>query len=493
MKEKGSKILVKPKPDFCIEGSRNYIQKLIVFKFQKKNYMVIARSSGLIQLYEDSSSSIFNKTLPQLKNKNTKNYKLFKEWKNSNTGYLDEIVSIGFVNNRYLYSCSSDGKLIFRDLVNDDADESYKVYMIDGPNSCIYLQAVSDGVMKLFSAGKNNELKVYNIELRHGTPNLLASINEDIQILSSELRSTINLTYDQPVEQSRSLRRSYNNLNLRNSLQNRHKLNPTFISCSRQEDYIYKASPLDIITNWIVSVCYIGSTNEGSELIICGTQFGKLLVYDIKNSKFPIKVIHLSQFPIDNLQTFHDKRYLIYTDTMSKVGIIDINSFEIINFYDNLDFGPVMALKLLINDGLFKVSKFNNRVSKFDPIYLIATTIDQRLIVYKLYDDNNVEMKLNVQIDTLVPSVEIMDSNPYFVVKSLFDNETCSKTKNFNLTDFSNNLSEYPIKKRRLTSPIITLPLDSGYKLKNILTSDNVNSYLHEKHDTQFKDGMMSS
>lgn len=44
--------------------------------------------------------------------------------------HTDMIVALDVLNNQYLYSCSRDGKLIIRDLINDDADKSYEVFML---------------------------------------------------------------------------------------------------------------------------------------------------------------------------------------------------------------------------------------------------------------------------------------------------------------------------------------------------------------------------
>lgn len=450
-----SLVIVKEKAEFCQEGKKNYIQKIIVFKFQKKNYMAIARSSGLIQLYEDHVDQGTKVTNRQ------KNYKLFKEWKNSNNRSNDEIIAIGFINDQYLFSCSSEGKLIFRDLINDDADESYKVYLIEGPVATVQLLVITNDKFKVISAGKNNELKIYEVELSISSPNLLDSINQDIQILSSELRSTINLTYEPP-DGRRLFRRASTGLNLRGAMPSRQKLCPKFISCSRQEDFIYKASPNDIITNWIISTCYLGEIQPGSTMVACGGQFGNLAIYDIKQGVYPVRTFHLSQFPINNLIPFNNNRYLLYSDTVSKIGIIDLQSFEIVNFYDNLKFGPMMNIKFVINNDLKKVSK-SNHVSKFDPIYLISSTIDKRLIMYKLFDDNTTEVKIDVQLDIIIPSIEILDNNPYIALTNLFsrpthDAEEVEEEYLFGHDGFSRKPVSSWSKKRRISSPIKFFP-----------------------------------
>lgn len=460
-------IIIKQKPDFCTDGSKNFIQKILVFRFQEKSYIAIARPSGLIQLYEDRIWDIdapngYNytpRTHETVSKRRQKDYKLFKEWKNSNNSFQDEVVSLGFINDQYLYSCSVEGKLILRDLINDDADESYKVYIIQGPVSTVELRLIDKFKIKIISGGKNNELKIYEAELNHSSPNLLASINEDIRILSSELRSTINLTYETP-EPSRSLRRAPNlrNTNVINEASlgisgsiPRLQLIPVFISLSRTQDYIYKAS-YNVITNWIVSICYID--NIGNELVACGSQFGNLVIYDTNHDDYPLKTLHLSQFPIISLTCFNNNRYLLYSDTMSKVGIVDINSFEVVNFYDQLKFGPVMSMKLVTNiDSSSKLSKFN-RVSKFDPIFLIASTIDKKLLIYKLNDNNSAELKLNIQTDSLIPSIEILDHSPYIALMKVFndfDKDFVNEKETSDVADTVHCSPSNSHKKRRLT------------------------------------------
>lgn len=466
-------VVAKQKAEFCQEGKKNYIQKIIVFKFQKKNYMAIARSSGLIQLYEDNVEP----------GTRQKNYKLFKEWKNSNNRYNDEIIAIGFINDQYLFSCSSEGKLIFRDLINDDADESYKVYLIESPVATVELMVITDDKFRVLSAGKNNELKIYEVELSISSPNLLDSINQDIQILSSELRSTINLTYEPP-DRRRLIRRVSNNLNLRGSFHSRQKLSPKFISCSKQEDFIYKASPGDVITNWIISICYLGESEPNSSIVACGSQFGNLSIYDIKKGVYPIRVLHLSQFPINKLIPFNNNRYLLYSDTVSKVGIVDLQSFEIVNFYDNLKFGPTMNIQFAISNNGGKVSKFN-RISKFDPIYLISSTIDKRLIIYALHDDNTTAIKLEAQLDILIPSVALLDNEPYDALKRLFNDSVYGSEETedqylFGCDGFSRKPS-HCLKKRRYSSPIKCFSLLAGGKFEPQVEKDQDGLNVHNE------------
>lgn len=384
VKKCGEGVVAKQKADFCVEGRKDYIQKVLTFTFKHINCMAIARSTGLIQLYEDNCPD---------QNLKKKNFVLSKEWKKSNNG-VDEIVNLGFFDNRYLYSCLSGGKLVFRDLVNDDADESYKVYMIDGPVSTVFVLSVSRDRVKVIATGKNNELKVYEVELLHSVPNLLALINEDIQTLSNGLRGTIFLPDHVGARELLWIP------NLRSLL--RLKLVPKFTSLSRTEDYIYKASPFEVLVSWFVSVCEL----KQRSMVACGSQFGNLVFYNISKDKYPIKVLHLSQFPINTLMPFG--RYLIYTDTMSKVGVIDLDTFEIVNFYDGLEFGPTMSMRVVVSPSVGYVR------GRFFPVYLMASTLDGRIVIYELQDNNEVSTKLNVQLDTLVPDLDILDYGSHY-------------------------------------------------------------------------------
>lgn len=403
LKKLNDKLDFKYKNEFCIDSRDNYIQQMLLFKFQGKLYLALARKAGLIQLYENTVNRRCG---------GQRSFKLYKEWKHSNMNPLDSMVAIGFFKDQYLYSCSSEGKLIFRDLINDDADESYKVYLIHKPVSCVEIKSVSGNNILVVASGKNNELKLYNVEMKDNEYEMMNHLHNVFRVPAEESGSgsSIDLNYD-PVDIGRpilQLRRRSATLNLRSTMNERqiHTLMPYWMSSSSREDYIYYTSPVDIISNWIVSICVM---LHDSNVILCGTQFGNLLLYNIDVDTNPLKVMKLSQFSIVNLTLFDDDQFLLYTDSMSKAGVIKLSNFKITNQYENLKIGPMSSCKVVVNKHSY-IRRFNQNgcISNFDPVYLICTTIDRRLIIYKLFDDDSYQMVFNLQTNSLIPAINIL-------------------------------------------------------------------------------------
>lgn len=407
------KIDFKYKNEFCIEGKGNYIQQMMLFRFQGRLYLVLGRKSGLIQLYEN--------TLDENNGKG-RSYKLYKEWKHSNMNAQDYMVGLGFVNDQYLYSCSSEGKLIFRDLINDDADESYRIYLIHKPISCIEVKVASDNKLIAVCSGKNNELKIYEIENKHDQVDEFTKTLDHFFLIPLA-DSDISLSYDlvdleRPMLQ---LQRRSTSLNLRSSLNERqiHTLMPVWMSSLTQQDYVYHTSPMDSISNWIVSICLLPLD---SGMIICGTQFGSVIVYDIDKDTIPRQTLQLSQFSITTLKLFSNGKYLLWTDSMSKAGVIKMSNLKTTNQYNHLKIGPMSSCKVIVND-VIPSRKLNEQssLSNFEPIYLMCSTIDKRLAIYKLYDDNSYEMIFNLQTNTLIPAINILTNgkNEYAIMDQL--------------------------------------------------------------------------
>ena len=442
---------VKLKNEFCRDSKANYIQKIITFKFQHKLYLAISRKSGLIQLYEKC----------QDKRSGQKYYQLFKEWKNSNFNNQDQTIALGFFHQQYLYSCSNEGKLILRDLVNDDADESYKVYVIHGPVADIqFYMGLSSDRITVASAGKNCELKLYEIN---------SSLMKQVVFQHSGVRSAFELS-NADTSSLRPIRRSFTGLNLNGSLgdslqmsqptqiPSNRSLSPTisppssyersmcgltpFWNASTNVDmFEYNALPTETISSWIVSICMM------NDYIFCGTQFGKLLVYEIYDETIPKETLQLSHFPITNLTRLGNSSYVLYTDSMSKVGIIDTVKFEVVKFYDNLKIGPLVFCKFITSPSIKRSKRKARNWLYFDPIYVLATTIDKSFTIYKLYDDNTYENLINTKlVDSLIPSICVMGNNEYGSFHSVFGSST-----SYAVDAELESQQEY--KKRKLVSP----------------------------------------
>lgn len=269
-------------------------------------------------------------------------YQLFKEWKNSGIGENDEIMSIGFIDNRYLYSCSIQGKLIIRDLINDDANQSYKVYFVANPISAIEIALVDHHFVFAIS-GYNNSLKWYSVNSRN-----------ELQCLT------------------------FANLLKSTSL-----------------------SPLWTVddSDFIILIKFVRN------FIFCGTKFGKLLVYN-KDTHAKVFSLKLSQFQLD-LFVFGD--YVVYCDSVSKIGIINSETFEIVSTFSKLKLGPVSDIQFFWN-------------SIADPIYFVVTTLDKHLRIFKLENQTSELIVELPKMNSAIPSFCVLSNYQYHLFDKVFGN-----------------------------------------------------------------------
>lgn len=350
----------------------------------------MAKNSGLVQLYQSCGTV----------------HQLYKEWKNSNMNSQDLIVCIGILNNQYLYTCSREGKLVIRDLVNDDANESYKVYLINKPVSEVKL-AINGRRILILSAGKNNDLKLYEID------SLNSESTGPFIIHDSSIRLTI-----------RPLGRTFTSLSLSRSGDRQVTvLCPLWSAIT--EKFVYTALPLESVSQWVSSICQVGSE------VVCGTQFGEILIYDLKGGFAPIKTIDFSHFAITHLTPISGG--VVFCDSMSSVGII--RNGEVTKRYDGLLIGPTSTMKFMTKgDG---------------PIYLLCTTIVGLLVIYKLLSDGESDLLLNIKMSAL-GVLDISNDNEYEAIHEVFgyDYEVEGKRG----IEGENHLSWLSISKRRRTS-----------------------------------------
>jgi hypothetical protein len=271
-------------------------------------------------------------------------YQLLKEWKNSGIGENDEIIAIGFIDNRYLYSCSIQGKLIIRDLVNDDANQSYKVYFVANPISAIEISLVDDHFVFAIS-GYNNNLKWYRVN----SQNELRCLT-----LANLLKST-------------------------------------------------SLSPLWTVQHgdFIILIKFV------RDLIFCGTKFGKLLVYN-KHTHEKVFSQRLSQFQLD-LFVFADANgeYVVYCDSVSKIGIINSETFDVVLTFSKLKLGPVSDIQF-----------FWNSIS--DPIYVVVTTLDRHLRIIRLQNHTSDMIVELPKMNSIIPSFCILSNYQYHMFDKVF-------------------------------------------------------------------------
>lgn len=117
---------------------------------------------------------------------------------------------------------------------------------------------------------------------------------------------------------------------------------------------------------------------------------------------------------------------------MSKIGVIDVETMKVVNFYDYLKFGPNMACRIFTSPAPVGRIPRGSGVSRFLPIYVVATTIDGNILVYKLHDTNEKELKLFINQAGIVPDLEILEADSYTALDAVFvapDTAACMSKK----------------------------------------------------------------
>lgn len=467
-----------PKAQFLSEGWEHFIQKIVSFQLQGKTYLALARRSGLVQLYEDVASSRAT-ALPSPPagariSRGGRQYKLYKDWKHANINSADAIVLLGFLDDRFLYSCSHEGKLVFRDLINDDADESYLVYLLQSPVRCFAISATkaAGDSFNVACADGGGAVKVFKVVMHHGSRGHVATtgtIDSDVQsdddrldgdpVVDSDEDEAVLLTYHLGLSIA-----EYSRLNRQHPYPNRLPTDPTalpfqaFTSLPYSHHYprysnairrritsfnlqaisshlmmvhhnerkvralvpIWTSrlgkdcqpSVVQKALNWFISLTFVPSDPE---VIICGTQFGELLVFNVTKLKLPIKRRTLSQFGINKIEVFdnHNCQYIAYTDTMAKVGIINLHSMEEVNRYDGIMMGPISASLFVYAPESMSQAHDRRKLHKlsasstFEPLIFITSSINKKLLVYKLFNNNTKNLIAETTIGSLVQEISL--------------------------------------------------------------------------------------
>lgn len=400
VKSNGELPVVKLKSEFCAAGRSNCVQKILSFLILNKCYFVVARSSGLVQLYERQKTKTPTIAL-----------KLVKEWKNSTVAPNDPVVAVGCFRNQFMYTCSNAGKLVIRDLINDDADDSVKTYLIDAPVSCMLVSTCDHNMRVLVAAGgRNNELKLYDLDFAAPSRTYYNRMCTVGFLRSNHL---VRLSSAQP-DYRNTLRRSY--VQRFSSYTDCSRVSPVMTAASTDE---YPYGTLLLMANWILSTAFL--SRRLRRMVCSGTQFGDLLIYDATEpfcSEQAKVVLHLSQFPINLLYVFPGGRLLLYTDTVSKVGVIDVETFEVLSFYDYLKIGPSVSSRVYASPNCLENG------AHFDPFYLLASTVNGDLVIYRLLEHNHSELKLAVHECGVVPNFELTDADAYQALEDVFGDKS---------------------------------------------------------------------
>ncbi|CAN3373976.1 hypothetical protein DIURU_005763 [Diutina rugosa] len=360
-------------PPQIASAPAHHVTRLLVGNTPQGQWLAVVRAHGLIQLYQ----------------RQIDDYVLYKEWKNATVKPSDNIVAVGFVAARFLYSCSADGKFVVRDLVNDDADESCRVYHVSGPVSAVDV-AYSDAgrSFTVATAGKHNELSVYTIESTPAPAPDTAKHNfNGAARLDWDSYHHINLS---SVDLPRGRWRRSSGSALASNL-----LIARWHASTSPKDYLYTCSPHDTLSCWISSVVMVGGGT-----VACGTQMGELVVYNHSGSlRTPTHRVKLSSFglevkPAANHAPPTDLVY--FTDGMALAGVIDISRMEIIQKFDisSVFSGPIVDWHVY------------RGVHRNQPWFMVASAMDNTVAVLSFTIHSKLpQVKWQVGCDTTVPSV----------------------------------------------------------------------------------------
>lgn len=397
----GDKLSIKLQNDFGASSLTQSVQKIFCFTILNHSFFAIART-GLVQLFERQKASEL-----------TLAYKLVREWKNSTASRKDRIVTIGSFRNQYMYTCSNEGKLVIRDLINDDADESVKVYLLEGPISCVAVAATTCTTRVLIGAGgRSNDLKLYDLDFGAALPSN-ASRLFSVEIPGASINSMVRFANE--IAEMPPLRRTL--YQYFSTLSDWKRLTPVFTMSPGPE--LVRAPS---VVNWILSVCF--AEHAGHRIVFAGTQYGGLVVYGAErpfSHKNERQSFQLSQFPISMLHVFSHGRYVVYVDAMSKVGVIDVASMAVVNFYDYLRLGPSMACRVCTAPTPAGKVPRHSTVARFLPFYVLATTIDGNIVIYRLHDTNEREIKLFMNQAGVIPDLEILEADSYSALEAVFE------------------------------------------------------------------------
>lgn len=354
--------------EFCVEGPHSAVQKILRFEFRKRSYLALARKNGFVQLFESGRR---NQANPVTKI----SFKLFKEWKNACVSTLDSIVMLGVAHGRFLYSCSTEGKLIFRDLLNDDSDTSNRIFLVQKPVSAVEVRDAEPGVVQVVCAGKGNPVKKYCVDLNRG--------HQDHGVRRSDICCNII---------------GHGGTNWWNGGGD--------TSTGSDWSYAVPTWSVEGVDDWIISTVSVEKT------VICGTQNGTVLLFKDGASEVGHRV-NLSHFPIRDLAVHG--LYVVCHDSMSKVFLLDQN-LAILRVYDGLKIGPVSSCKYVFDDLAFDRRRKVATLVGSDTLqmFVVTTNLENRMVIYKL--EATAEMVLNMELHSGAPCFDILGHGSNFAL-----------------------------------------------------------------------------
>lgn len=354
---------------------------------------MIAHAGGLVRLFSRSKRRT-------LGDKRIHRYKLLREYRNTLSSARDELVAIGCVK-QYLYTCSYRGRLIFRDLIHDDSEAGTLVHMIAGPVSLVkvFEQTISSR-LALAAAGPNNHLKLYCIHPTGRSESELAA-HFRFPTKCVEIDNISGATREPNSSQPRA---TNNNISSsQDPIPRRVLANPackpltlhhfwTAPQCDHQHSY--HGSFSHCMYCWQASFCMHGAK------IVCGTQFGQLIMYDF-SSPTKREQLQVSRFPIIIAGRLSHEHLFVYSDGISKVGVVAFETFQEVCTFTDLNLGPATDIKVVRGPQVLPRSE-----PKFASFYVVASRHDGHIVQYILHPNGDYVLLS----DTLIagPTISVM-------------------------------------------------------------------------------------
>ncbi|EGV62402.1 hypothetical protein PSN45_001141 [Yamadazyma tenuis] len=300
-------------------------------QLEHQDHLVVLRVSGAVQLHKFYPAH--------------NQYQIIKEWRNGVMHANDKIVDMGIIRQTYLYTCSGEGVFVIRDLVNDDDDHRCKECKLSGPVTSIKVSEAKEN-FRVAVGSKDMGVRLYQI-----------SFDKDYLVDDTIASKMYNLHQNSNVV---SMNRVRYLLRRRSESASKEKLVPQW------------QTPAFFETYWVVSLEF------WRHYVICGTQFGFIVVYDSTTvSDTPIKVIKNSGSPIINLKDVGN--HLVACDMMSKINVIRLPTFEEVNSY-TYNFGIIEQSKILVH----------RRTAR--DVVVVAATAAGRLVALRLRPDDSYEV-----------------------------------------------------------------------------------------------------
>lgn len=369
-----------------VPGCRNFgkshsssVFKILQIPLADAWYVAVAFTDGFVCLYRCIPR---HSTGTVSKSRTRHHFLLVREFTNSFSRGSDEFVAVGSLDH-YLYTCSRGGRLVIRDLVNDDSNIGISIHYVDAPVVLAQLFRSSTGRdLWLATSGTDNCLRVRKINrsplgnAHLGPSNLLVSPLYPLPRRDTVLNVTqygTQTAYPQQTDGKPTGPPEYGEIYW-------HAIPDTCLH-SREEN---TAS-----LHWILSVeecniCRPAALCAYTHGIVCGTHFG-LLVHVGFDRDRPGQSLQVSRFPVRWIKKIQPCPLMLYSDGISKIGIIRPDPLDIICQYDGLGLGPTIDLQVVCAPvpPLVESNRYCE-ASPALPIFVLALRYDSHLVVLKL-------------------------------------------------------------------------------------------------------------